>query len=61
MLPLDYVYWSEMTDLFVSEILLLSESEDRPVKRVNMWISGKFTPRAKKVLAAKGITLKENM
>ena len=61
MLPLDYVYWSEMTDLFVSEILLLSESEDRPVKRVNMWISGEFTPRAKKVLAAKGITLKENM
>jgi hypothetical protein len=61
MLPLDYVYWSEMTDLFVSEILLISESEDRPVKRVNMWISGKFTPSAKKALAAKGITLKENM
>jgi hypothetical protein len=61
MLPLDYVYWSEMTDLFVSEILLLLESEDRPVKRVNLWISGEFTPTAKKALAAKGITLKENM
>ena len=61
MLPLDYMYWSETTDLFVSEILLLLESEDRPVKRVNMWISGKFTPRARKVLAAKGIALKENM
>jgi hypothetical protein len=60
-LPLDYVYWTELTDLFVSELLLLLESEDRPVKRVNMWISGKFTPTAKKALAAKGITLKENM
>ncbi len=61
MLPLDYVYWSEMTDLFVSELVLLLKSKDRPVKRVNMWISGKFTPSAKKALAAKGIILKENM
>ena len=61
MLPLDYMYWSETTDLFVSEILLLLESEDRPVKRVNMWISGECTPRVRKALAAKGITLKENM
>jgi hypothetical protein len=50
-----------MTDLFVSEILLLSKSEDRPVKRVNMWISGKFTSTAREALTAKGITLKENM
>ncbi len=61
MLPLDYVYWSEMTDLFVSELVLLLKSKDRPVKRVNMWISGEYTRRAKKALAAKGITLKENM
>ena len=61
MLPLDYVYWSEMTDLFVSEILLLSKSEARPVTQVKMWISGKFTPTAKEALRAKGITLKENM
>ncbi len=61
MLPLDYVYWSEMTDFFVSELVLLLKSKDRPVKRVNMWISGVCTPTAKKALAAKGITLKENM
>ena len=60
-LPLDYVYWTELTDLFVSEILRLSESEDRPVTQVEMWISGKFTRDAKKALKAKGITLKENM
>jgi hypothetical protein len=60
-LPLDYVYWSEMTDFFVSELVLLLKSKDRPVKRVNMWISGVCTPTAKKALAAKGITLKENM
>ncbi len=60
-LPLDYVYWAELTDLFVSELSLLSESEDRPVTQVKMWISGKFTSTAKEALTAKGITLKENM
>jgi hypothetical protein len=60
-LPLDYLYWTEITDLFVSELVLLSKSEDRPVKRVNMWISGECTSSARKALTAKGITLKENM
>ena len=60
-LPLDYVYWTELTDLFVSDLLLISESEDRPVTQVNMWISGKFTSTAKEALTAKGITLKENI
>jgi hypothetical protein len=60
-LPLDYVYWTEITDLFASEIVLLLKSEDIHVKRVNMWIFGECTPRAKKALAAKGILVKENM
>lgn len=60
-LPLDYVYWTELTDLFVSELLLLSESEDRQATQVKMWISGKFTPTAREALTAKGITLKEDI
>jgi hypothetical protein len=58
---LDYVYWTELTDLFVSELLLISESEDRQATQVKMWISGKFTPTAREALTAKGITLKENI
>ena len=55
------INWTELTDLFVSEILRLSESEDRQVTQVKMWISGEFTSTAKEALTAKGITLKENM
>ena len=60
-LPLDYLHWTEITDLFTSELVLLSKSEDLPVKRMNMWISGECTSSARKALTAKGITLKENM
>ena len=60
-LPIDNLYWSEPTDLFVSELLQLSESEDRPVTQVIMWISGKATSQAKEVLTGRGIVVKENM
>lgn len=60
-LPIDNLYWSEVTDLFVSELLKLSESEDIPVKQVIMGISGKATSQAKEVLAAREIVIKENM
>jgi hypothetical protein len=60
-LPIDNLYWSEPTDLLVSELLQLSESEDRPVTQVIMWISGKATSQAKEVLTARGIVIKENM
>ncbi len=55
------INWTELTDLFVSELSLLSESEDRPVTQVKMCISGNFTSTAREALTAKGITLKENM
>jgi hypothetical protein len=61
MLPIDNLYWSEPTDLFVSELLQLSESEDRPVTQVIMGISGKATSQAKEVLTGRGIVIKENM
>ena len=60
-LPIDNLYWSEPTDLFVSALLQLSKSEDRPVTQVIMWISGKATSQAKEVLTARGIVIKENM
>ncbi len=60
-LPLDNLYWSEVTDRFVSELLKLPESEDRPVKQVIMGISGKATSQAKEVLTARGIVIKESM
>ena len=59
MLPVDNLYWSEPTDLFVSALLQLSESEDRPVTQVIMWISGKATSQAKEVLNGRGIVIKE--
>ncbi len=60
-LPIDNLYWSEPTDLFVSELLQLSESEDRPVTQVIIGISGKATSQAKEVLTGRGIVIKENM
>jgi hypothetical protein len=60
-LPIDNLYWSEITELLVSELLQLSKSEDRPVTQVIMGISGKATPLAKEVLTSEGIVIKENM
>jgi hypothetical protein len=60
-LPIDNLYWSEPTDLLVSELLQLSKSEDRPVKQVIVGISGKATSLAKEVLTVKGVVIKENM
>ena len=61
MLPVDNLYWAEATDLFVSALLQLSKSEDRPVKQVIMGITGKATSQAKEVLNGRGIAIKENM
>lgn len=60
-LPIDNLYWSEATDLFVSELLKLSKSEDRSVRQVIMGISGKATSQVKEVLTARGIVIKESM
>lgn len=60
-LPIDNLYWTEITDQFVTELLELSESEDLSVKQVIIWIPGKATSHAKEVLKARGIVIKENM
>ena len=61
MLPIDNLYWSKPTDIFVSEILKLSKSEDREVKQVIFGVTGKATSQAKEVLTSRGIVIKENM
>ena len=60
-LPIDNLYWTELTDTFVSELLRLSKSEDHPATQVIMWIPGKATSHAKEVLNGRGIVIKENM
>lgn len=60
-LPIDSLFWSEPTDLLVSELLQLSKSKDREVKKVIVGISGKATSLAKEVLTVKGVVIKENM
>jgi hypothetical protein len=60
-LPVDYLYWTKTTDLFVTDALRLTESEDRLVKNVIMWIPGTATKLAKEVLTARGIMIEENM
>jgi hypothetical protein len=61
MLPIDNLYWSKPTDIFASELLKLSKSEDREVKQVIFGITGKATSQAKEVIASRGIVIKENM
>lgn len=58
---LDHVYWTELTDLFVSEVLALLKSPDYPAKQFILRISGKFSDRARMVLSDKGIILEENI
>jgi hypothetical protein len=60
-LPVDHLYWTKTTDLFVTDILQLTESEDRPVKKVIIGISGTATKLAKEVLTYRGIVIKEDM
>lgn len=59
-LPMDYVYWTERADKGIDALLQL-ESQDRPVKSMKLFITGKVTPRAKRELMDRGIIVKENM
>ena len=59
-LPMDYVYWTERSDKGIDALVKL-ESPDRPVKSMKLFISGRFSPKTKLELMAKGIEYKENM
>ncbi|GJQ57245.1 MAG: hypothetical protein D8M57_17530 [Candidatus Scalindua sp. AMX11] len=60
-LPLDQIYWTELTDLFITETLGLFKSPDYSVKQFKICVSGKFSSRAKMILSEAGITLKEHV
>jgi hypothetical protein len=60
-LPLDQVYWTKLTDLFVSEALGLLKSPNYSATKIKLCVSGKFSSRAKMVLSDPVIVLKEQM
>ncbi len=53
-LPIDYVYWTERADKGIDALLRL-ETQNRPVKGMKLFISGRFSPLARQVLLSKGI------
>ncbi len=57
-IPIDYVYWTERAD-HGSEALSRLKTADRTVTRVEIWITGKLTPRARRELEGRGIVVKE--
>lgn len=59
-IPVDYVYWTERAD-HGSEALLQLKTADRTVSRVELWITGRLTPKARRELEGRGIVVKEQI
>ena len=59
-LPTDYIYWTERVALGLQAITWV-QSGKRPVKRTELWVTGRLTPRAKKEIEAKGLIVKEQI
>jgi len=59
-LPLDYVYWTERAELGSAALVGLA-SADRPVKQVELWITGAVTPRTMQELNNRGFIVKERI
>jgi hypothetical protein len=59
-IPVDYVYWTERAD-HGSEALSRLKTADRTVTRVELWITGKLTPKARRELEGRGIVVKEQI
>ena len=59
-IPVDYVYWTERAD-HGSEALSQLKTADRTVTRVELWITGKLTPKARRELEGRGIVVKEQI
>ncbi len=59
-IPIDYVYWTERAD-HGSEALVRLKTADRTVSRVELWITGKLTPKARRELEGRGIVVKEQI
>ena len=59
-LPTDYIYWTKRSDLGLDAVMRLQATE-RPVKRVELWVTGKISDKAKKEFEAKGLVVKEQI
>ena len=59
-IPIDYLNWTERAVLGLKAITRL-KSADRPVKQIELWATGRLTPRAKTELSAKGVVFKEQI
>ncbi|MEE9604981.1 MAG: hypothetical protein V3V70_05340 [Candidatus Scalindua sp.] len=59
-LPTDYIYWTERASLGLQAITWL-QSGERPVKRTELWVTGRLTSRAKEEIEAKGLIVKEQI
>ncbi|MEE8207778.1 MAG: hypothetical protein V3T88_02295 [Nitrosomonadaceae bacterium] len=59
-IPIDYIYWTEQADHGSAAVVRL-RSKGRPVKRVELWITGNITSKAKHEIEARGIVVKEQI
>ncbi|MCP4255807.1 MAG: hypothetical protein GY775_20890, partial [Candidatus Scalindua sp.] len=53
-LPTDYIYWTERASLGLEAITRL-QSADRTVKRTELWVTGRITPKAMKEIENSGV------
>ena len=60
-LPTDDVYWTEQTDLGTAAVVQLKSAGSRPIKKVEFWITGRLTPRARHECNARGLIVKEGI
>jgi len=60
-IPADYVYWTERADLGSAAVVRLKTEGSRPVKNVELWFTGKLTPRARQECNARGLVIKEGI
>ncbi len=59
-LTMDYIYWTERADLGLDAIMRL-QAVERPVKRVELWVTGRLTPKAKSEIESAGVIVKEQI
>ncbi|GJQ60721.1 MAG: hypothetical protein D8M57_16630 [Candidatus Scalindua sp. AMX11] len=60
-LPTDDVYWTDRADLGTAAIVRLQSKGSLPVRRVEVWITGRLTPRARQECNARGLIIKEGV
>ena len=59
-LPTDYIYWTERTSLGLGAVTQL-QSTERTVKRTELWLTGRLTPRARKEIEETGVIVNERI